>query len=329
MVPLLETSVLRLKVLVLRLQALVPRLKAPVLRLQALVPRLKAPVLRLKALALHPGTPIHQARPDLNPQKHTTFVSSPWVIVGSTGGQIFRQGAFVTVGRTVALPARFTISENLSGLLIAATLGLSVLLVFAYLFVYRNAEPEPKADSPRETVHDCIVDTQSLSKVQINNLNDYIGLYNLCNDQIFRNYEYNDFAVRREKFVRQELDERVNLCLVVVITLSGVLLSGAQLLMSYKIALSGKEYWNSDATFAIKQGEISFKSSVTGLAILAMSLAFFVVYVGWIYPNKEVGAPLGVPVPLSTDQQLPPGGLGPPPANDADKAETAPPAPPK
>jgi hypothetical protein len=233
------------------------------------------------------------------------------------------------VGKPVALPAKFTISDNLSGLLVATTLGLSVLLVCAYLFVYKNAGAEPKTDSPRETVHDCIADTQSLSKVQINNLNDYIGLYNLCNDQIFRNYEYNDFAVRREKFVRQELDERVNLWLVVVITLSGVVLSAVQLVMSYKIALSGKEYWNSDATFAIKQGEMSFKSSVTGLAILAMSLAFFVVYVGWIYPNKEVGEALGVPVPFPTGQQLPPGGLGPPPASDADKSQTIPPAPPK
>jgi hypothetical protein len=308
---------------VIRPRALVLRLKAGVLRIKALGPRIKARV-------LHPGVPVHQARPDISPQKHTTFVSSlAWVIAGSTGSRIFPRGALVIVGRPVALPAKFTVSDNLSGLLIATTLGLSVLLVCAYLFVYKNAGPEPKADSPRETVHDCIVDTQSLSKVQINNLNDYIGLYNLCNDQLFRNYEYNDFAVRREKFVRQELDERVNLCLVVIITLSGVLLSAVQLLMSYKIALSGKEYWSSDASFAIKQGEMSFKSSVTGLAILAMSLAFFVVYVGWIYPNKEVGEALGVPVPFPTGQQLPPGGLGPPPANDADKAETAPPAPQK
>jgi hypothetical protein len=247
------------------------------------------------------------------------------------GGRIFRQGAFVTVGRTVALPARFTISENLSGLLIAATLGLSVLLVFAYLFVYKNVGPWPKIDSSRDSFnfHDCFVDTQSLSKLQINDLNDYIEIYNLCNSQIYRSYEYNDFGIRKEKFVRQELDERVNLWLVVIITISGVLMSAVQLFMSYKIALSGKEYWSSDATFAIKQGEISFKSSVTGLAILAMSLAFFVVYVGWIYPNKDVGATLGLPDPYPTGQQLPPGGLGPPPASDADKSETIRPAPPK
>jgi hypothetical protein len=175
---------------VLRIKALVFLIKAPVLRLTAQAPRLKVSV-------LYPGTPIHQARPDLNPQKHTTFVSSQWVTVGSTRGRIFRQGAFVIVGRTVALPAKFTVPQTLSGFLIPATLGLSV------------------------------------------------------------------------------------------------------------------------------------KSSVTGLAILAMSLAFFVVYVGWIYPNKDVGAALGLPDPYPTGQQLAPGGLGPPQANDADKAETAPPAPPK
>jgi hypothetical protein len=308
---------------VIHLKALVLQRKALVLPLKALVPLIKARV-------LHPGMPIQQARAGIRLHKHTTLVSSlTWVIVGSTDGRIFPQGVFVIVGRPVALPAKFTLSDNLSGILIATTLGLSILLIFVYLFLYKNSVPEPKTDSPRETIHECIVDTQSLSKVQIKNLNDYIGLYNLCNDQIFRNYEYNDFAVRREKFVRQELDERVNLWLVVIITLSGVILSGVQLLMSYKIALSGKEYWNSDATFAIKQGEISFKSSVTGLAILAMSLAFFVVYVGWIYPNKEVGAALGVPVPLPNGEQLPPGGLGPPAASDADKSETIPPVPPK
>jgi hypothetical protein len=309
---------------VLHIKALVLRIKAPVLRLTAQAPRPKASV-------LYPGTPIHQARPDLNPQKHTTFVSSPWVTVGLAGGRIFRQGAFVIAGRTVALPAKFTVPQNLSGFLIPATLGLSVLLVFVYLFVYKNVGPEPKIDSPRDSFnfHDCFVDTQSLSKIQINNLNDYIEIYNLCNSQIYRSYEYNYFGIRKEKFLRQELDERVNLWLVVIITISGVLKSAIQLLMFYKIALSGKEYWSSDATFAIKQGEISFKSSVTGLAILAMSLAFFVVYVGWIYPNKDVGAALGLPDPYRTGQQLPPGGLGPPPAGDIDKSETIPPAPPK
>jgi hypothetical protein len=241
---------------VLHIKALVFLIKAPVLRLTAQAPRLKTSV-------LYPGTPIHQARPDLNPQKHTTFVSSPSVTVGLAGGQIFRQGAFVIVGRTVALPAKFTVPQTLTGFLIPATLGLSVLLVFVYLFVYKNAGPEPKIDSPRDSFnfHDCFVDTQSLSKIQINNLNDYIEIYNLCNSQIYISYKYNDFGIRKEKFLRQELDERVNLWLIVIITISVVLMSAIQLLMSYKIALSGKEYRSSDATFAIKHGEISFKSS--------------------------------------------------------------------
>ena len=209
----------------------------------------------------------------------------------------------------MALRAKPAIYDNVSGIFVAA-LGLVLLSICFYLLIYRGAPSETKLDTAREPFHDCIVETQSLSKLQINSISDYVSLYNLCNDQIFRTFQYNDFAVRREKFVRQELDERVNLWLVVIITISGVVLSAIQLIMSYKIAVSGKEHWSTDAAFAVKQGEISFKSSVTGLAILALSLAFFVVYVGWIYPNKEVGAALGIPVPIPNDQQLPPGGLG-------------------
>jgi hypothetical protein len=209
----------------------------------------------------------------------------------------------------MALRAKTAIYDNVSSILVAI-LGFFLFLVCFYVLIYRGAPLEAKVDPPRESFHDCVVEIQALSKLQINSLGDYVSLYNLCNDQIFRTFQYNDFAVRREKFVRQELDERVNLWLVVIITISGVVLAAIQLVMSYKIAVSGKEHWDTDAAFAVKQGEISFKSSVTGLAILALSLAFFVVYVGWIYPNKEVGASLGAPVPFTNDQQLPSGGLG-------------------
>jgi hypothetical protein len=216
------------------------------------------------------------------------------------------------------LPGKIRINYDIQGFILAA-IGLSILLLCFYLLMYRGSSTEAKIESPRESFHDCIAETQTLSKLRVDNLSDYINLYNLCNDQIYRDLQYNDFAVRREKFVRQELDERVNLWLVVIITISGVFLSAVQLVMAFRIAVSGKEYWANDAAFAIKQGEISFKSSVTGLVILALSLAFFVVYVGWIYPNKEVGAPLGAPVPLANGPELPSGGLGFAPTHDGDK----------
>jgi RsiW-degrading membrane proteinase PrsW (M82 family) len=236
-----------------------------------------------------------------------------------TGHQTYVPGAIVIADNTMGLPVKIKINYDIQGFFLAA-IALSILLLCFYLLMYRDSSTETKIESPRESFHDCIVETQTASKLRIDSLSDYINLYNLCNDQIYRDLEYNDFVVRREKFVRQELDERVNLWLVVIITISGVFLSAVQLVMAFRIAVSGKEYWSNDAQFAIKQGEISFKSSVTGLAILALSLAFFVVYVGWIYPNKEVGAPLGAPVPLANGQELPPGGLGFPPRNDADKA---------
>ena len=233
------------------------------------------------------------------------------------------------MGRTVALPAKFAISDNLSGLLIATTLGLSVLLVCVYLFVYKSAVPEPKSDNPRATVHDCIVETQSLSKIQINNLNDYIGLYNLCNDQIFRNYEYNDFAVRREKFVRQELDERVKLmarCRYHAIWRPSVRCSASyvvqnctfwQRILEQRCNLCNQAGRDIVQVFGNGSGH---SGHVTGFFRCLRRLDL---------SQQRGGGGMGVPVPFPTGQQLPPGGLGPPPGNEANKAETMPPAPAK
>jgi len=99
-----------------------------------------------------------------------------------------------------------------------------------------------------------------------------------------------DFKIRREKFIRQELDERVTLWMVVAITMSGVVMSGLQLLLSYRLALSGRDEFDKDIEISIQKDRIALKSSVVGLVILVISLAFFVVYVKWIYTITEVSA---------------------------------------
>src|SRR5262249_29185946 len=90
-----------------------------------------------------------------------------------------------SVDPTMALHATPIISDIVSGYLIAAV-GLLLFSLCFYLLIYRGAPSESKIDTAREPFHDCIAETQSLSKVQINNLGDYIGIYNLCNDEIFR-----------------------------------------------------------------------------------------------------------------------------------------------
>ena len=117
---------------------------------------------------------------------------------------------------------------------------------------------------------------------------DYIGqLTALCGSTVFNIDSLVDFDIRREKFLRQELDERVILWMVVAITLSGVLLAGLQLLASYKLASSGHGAFASESELTAQKDKLSLKSSVTGLIILVVSLVFFFVYVKWVYSIQE------------------------------------------
>jgi hypothetical protein len=119
-----------------------------------------------------------------------------------------------------------------------------------------------------------------------------------------------DFEVRRTKFREQGAIETVLLWLVVVITISGVALAALQLLASYKLATLGKGQIDQTQEISFEaRGNVSVKSSVTGLLILIVSFAFFLVYVGYVYPVNESRA-LGFgatdPGQLANPQSRPP-----------------------
>lgn len=106
----------------------------------------------------------------------------------------------------------------------------------------------------------------------------------------------NDFKIRRLKFTQQTYDERILLWMVVIITLSGVVLAGVQLIASFKLASVGggatpdgtNESWVHTTEMSLEQGKLSVKSSITGLLILICSFAFFWVFVYEIFVIKPV-----------------------------------------
>jgi hypothetical protein len=57
--------------------------------------------------------------------------------------------------------------------------------------------------------------------------------------------------------------------------------------MSFKLALAGGEFAK-DSELALENSKLSLKSSITGAIILALSLAFFMIYVIYIYTIREV-----------------------------------------
>lgn len=155
-------------------------------------------------------------------------------------------------------------------------------------------------DADRE-FKSCIDGTLKTIKIGTPGVAVYGAVWRLCGEQIYDIDALNDFAIRKEKFTRQELDERVILFLVVAITLSGVGLAGLQLLASYKLASRRRLNFTEDSTLSLEHDKISLRSSVTGLLILAVSLGFFIIYVKWIYMIRETG----VEAPPALQQDLP------------------------
>jgi hypothetical protein len=172
--------------------------------------------------------------------------------------------------------------------------GVIIVSIITSLITVRMHTSEP-AKPPAENYRllnielaDCIDHTIKMTEGTKLELTKYTDVWRLCENQMFDQLLLNDFTIRRQKFEANTLDERVNLWLVVAITLSGVFLSAMQLAMSYRLAQIAKTDLAGNNELVVEQGKLSLKSSVTGLLIMALSLIFFVIYVKWIYQNFDV-----------------------------------------
>lgn len=137
-------------------------------------------------------------------------------------------------------------------------------------------------------------------------------LRDYCYAEIQWQGDLNDYAIRKSFFLQQYRANSVLLWMVVLITFSGVILSGVQLAAAFKLASQSPRRELSDASeFIISRNQVTIKSSIVGLLILAISFGFFLVFVIYVYrmENPEPNAATRAQTPL-----LPAGGLGPPPA---------------
>jgi lysylphosphatidylglycerol synthetase-like protein (DUF2156 family) len=122
----------------------------------------------------------------------------------------------------------------------------------------------------------------------VNNLYQFDGFcYNSQVAQLILEEE----AVRRDNFVFQRAENIALLVMVISITISGVALAGLQLFASYKLASSGKGNLADGGEATFKSDSIIVKSSVVGVVILAISFAFFIVFVVDVYTLKDTGDP--------------------------------------
>ena len=182
-----------------------------------------------------------------------------------------------------------------------------------------------------DAVATCIEKYKTATAATNVNVGTLYDLNGFCYDTILSQLRVDQEKIRRDNFVFQRNENIVLLYMVVLITISGVVLAGVQLLASYKLAVLGRgELAGGGSEINYSASNISFKSSVIGLTILAMSFAFFLVFVIYVYELRDItaGAPaaqISAPAPPAP----PPLTLSPVLTPDEQQRAAQPPAAPK
>ncbi|QUS39289.1 hypothetical protein RPMA_10910 [Tardiphaga alba] len=171
----------------------------------------------------------------------------------------------------------------------AAALVFPVLLTLGLVPVLKSWQPTvPAQIDVASRASNCRTETIKQLGIEKPNF-DLLGQISWhCYTQVRGEAILVDFNIRRLALVNQQIDGAVILWMVVAITISGIALAALQLLAAFRLASGGKGELAQSQELTLEQNKISVKSSVTGLMIFAMSFAFFMVYVAWVYTSKEL-----------------------------------------
>jgi hypothetical protein len=173
--------------------------------------------------------------------------------------------------------------------------GISVLLLLGVTIIARSyvAHNALNVDGSGK-VSTCVSSVLNrLNPTQIVDIALLDHVHRMCYQQIAEEDTLTDFGIRKSAFLNQQLQTPVMLWMVVAVTLSGVCLAGLQLLAAYRLASPGSGAFEQGGQLSIENSRISLKSSVTGVVILTLSLAFFSVFVTKVYPLTEVNSASG------------------------------------
>jgi hypothetical protein len=181
--------------------------------------------------------------------------------------------------------------SNTSSAVLVALLTLFVLF-FLYLMVEVNHIETGDSNSESQSLSSCIEKYKSPTS-QVNEL---YSLSTFCFGKIASQFKLDEEKIKRDSYVFQRNENVILLYMVVLVTLSGVALAGLQLLASYSLAAGGRGKLAEGGELKYSTQGISFRSSVVGLMILAMSFAFFLVFIVYVYtfqPEQPDRAPAG------------------------------------
>lgn len=150
-----------------------------------------------------------------------------------------------------------------------------------------ETNPVPEYNSPL-SMSDCIKKTLSFAETNgRGRISDATEVSRLCYSIIREDGLLSDFNIRREIYKQQYAQSNILLYMVIFITISGVLMAGFQLIMSYRLSGHYRQTAAPETELIFKQDRLALRSSIVGLFILAFSLAFFIIFVRFVYKLEE------------------------------------------
>jgi hypothetical protein len=185
--------------------------------------------------------------------------------------------------RTIATSRRL---KNRPSWLILAVIAVVLLMACAWLAALHLSTREPALVDEAQKLNACRTNAIALIKPEQVDVGFLSHISDFCYGQVRGEDLLGDFYIRKISFIQQQSNTRVLLWMVVAITVSGVLLAGFQLLAAYRLANRGHGDFSQGGELSLDPKSVSLKSSVTGVVILTISLAFFITYVKWIYPIR-------------------------------------------
>jgi hypothetical protein len=165
-----------------------------------------------------------------------------------------------------------------------ALLSITILVgIFVFLILGTTRFHDVQGGVDNHTMDTCVDRFKGMLGSDLPTITDLYGINSFCYDHTASQLLVDEEIIKRDNYVFQRNENVVLLYMVVLITFGGVLLAGLQLYASYKLATTGHGDLAGGTEFTYSPQGASFRSSVVGLSILALSFAFFLVFVLYVY----------------------------------------------
>lgn len=168
--------------------------------------------------------------------------------------------------------------------LLAAVALLSGLVAYS-LSQSANFDTVMKAPS----IGECTEKTSaSLDQRQAPTIETFESVLNYCYSFARDEDLMKDFTIRKLNFAQQYRANGILMWIVVLITVCGVVLAAFQIISSYRLVSAAEDIPANQTELILTRDTLALKSSVTGLFILAISFAFFLAFVIYVYRFEKV-----------------------------------------